>query len=102
MADKTFVAWFSDVGFTCRVLIICDMLEEFTISWGAHWNSAFSNAIKEVRETAILEMMRYDELGRAAGFFAGPEPPDAGYTEKVWGNLDDEGSETPSGEGNKP
>jgi len=70
MSMGRFRGWFSDVGFTCRVLIICDMLEEFAETWGAHPDSPFWNAIAEVRETAMLEMQRWEEVGRVSGFLS--------------------------------
>lgn len=70
MSMGKFRGWFTDVGFTCRVLIICDMLEEFADMWGAHPDSPFWNAIAEVRETALLEMARWEEIAEAEGYFA--------------------------------
>lgn len=81
MKDKRFVSWFSDVGFTCRVLIISEMLMEWATTWDADVNSPFVQAVREVEETALLEMERYESIGKlhlyfkpevAAGFGQGP------------------------------
>jgi len=72
MSKAMFRAWFSDVGFTCRVLIICDMLDEFATQWEALEGAPFREAIEEVRETALLEMTRYEIVGMAAGYLYGP------------------------------
>ena len=76
MSQSKFTGWFSDVGFTVRVLIIADMLGEFAVSWGSHWNSPYVNAISEIRETALLEMERWEELGRAAGYLMAEGRPE--------------------------
>jgi len=75
MSTGRFRGWFSDVGFTCRVLIICDMLEEFAESWKAEPDSPMWQAIAEVRETAILEMDRWEEVARIAGYLSNDSPP---------------------------
>lgn len=75
MTDQGFRAWFSDVGFTCRVLIIADMLDEWADTWEAGINSDFRAAIDEVRETAILEMVRWAGVGTARGYFLTKSPP---------------------------
>lgn len=75
MTDQRFRAWFSDVGFTCRVLIIADMLDEWADTWGAGRDSDFTAAIDEVRETALLEMERWQTVGGASGYFLTKRPP---------------------------
>jgi len=70
MTTPKFKGWFSDVGFTCRVLIICDMLREYAATWGAHKDSTFVQAILEIEDTALLEMDRWEDVGKASGFFA--------------------------------
>jgi len=72
MLKAKFRAWFSDVGFTCRVLIICDMLDEFAAQWEAHEGEPFMEAIEEVRETALLEMAWYEVIGMKNGYLYGP------------------------------
>ena len=69
MNKSKFSGWFSDVGFTVRVLIICDMLLEWADSWQAHDISPFKQAVLETQETALLEMRRWEEIGTAAGYF---------------------------------
>lgn len=69
MSSPRFRGWFSDIGFTCRVLIICDMLDEWADTWMADPHSAFRQAIDEVRETALLEMLRWEEAGYSHGYF---------------------------------
>lgn len=69
MKDKKFIGWFSDVGFTCRVLIICETLHEWADTWGAPESSTFVQALMEVEETALMEMERYEALGVAGGYF---------------------------------
>ena len=71
MADAKFRGWFSDVGFDCRVLIICDMLSEFAEAWGASSKSTFVEAIEETRATALLQMDRWQQIGDLSGFFDG-------------------------------
>jgi len=88
MADAKFRGWFSDVGFDCRVLIICDMLSEFAEAWGASHLSTFVQAIEETRATALLSMDRWMEIGNMSGFFDGPrtiraKPPLDGEGERV-------------------
>lgn len=77
MNRKLFLGWVSDIGFTCRVLIIADMMDEWARTWGATHNSALQQAIDEVRETALLEMERYEDIGIKYGFFSpiGEIPP---------------------------
>lgn len=69
MKSKRFIGWFTDIGFTCRVLIICEMLMEWAVTWGAAADSPFVQAVREVEETAQLEMEKYEEIGRTAGYF---------------------------------
>lgn len=69
MKDKQFRAWFSDVGFTVRVLIICEALLEWAPTWSAVPDSHFIQAIREVEETAQLEMERYEEVGASLHYF---------------------------------
>jgi hypothetical protein len=68
MKSSRFTGWFSDVGFTSRVLIICDYLMEMAETWGAADGSPFKEAIMECMETAQLEMARWEEIARAAGY----------------------------------
>jgi len=68
MPDKKFIAWFSDVGFVCRVLIIADMMDEVADAWGAASQCAFREAIAEARETANLELDRFQGIGGDAGY----------------------------------
>jgi len=69
MSSAKFRSWFSDVGFDCRVLIICDMLDEFADAWGASRSSTFREAIDETRATALLQMDRWQQIGDLSGFF---------------------------------
>jgi hypothetical protein len=68
MKSSKFTGWFSDVGFTSRVLIICDYLLEMAETWGAEEGSPFMQAVIETMETAQLEMARWEEIARAAGY----------------------------------
>lgn len=68
MSIHKFRAWFSDVGFTCRVLVIADMLEEWAETWQAGTASPLREAIEEVRETALLEMERFEAIAKTEGY----------------------------------
>jgi len=68
MKRSKFMGWFGDVGFTSHVLLICDYLLEMAETWGAGGDSPFVQAILETMGTAQLDMERWEEIARAAGY----------------------------------